>query len=44
MFLNPTNSMAPFDTLDTYLAGKFALIIKPNSEVRFTPKANNAKK
>lgn len=42
IFLNPTNSMAPFNTLDTYLAGKFALIIKPNSEVRFTPK-NHAK-
>ena len=40
MFLNPTNSMAPFNTLDTYLAGKFALIIKPNSEVKFTPKNN----
>ena len=42
MFLNPTNSFAPFGSLSTTLTNKPALIIKPNSELLMTPKNNAA--
>ena len=43
MFLNPTNTFAPFGSLSTTLTNKPALIIKPNSELLMTPKNNAAK-